>query len=168
MIGMSSGFSLSVLNYNLHLFGNTARYQLRGVPQETGFYFRDEERFSRIVERLRTSGADVIGLTEVWDDAMRVEMEAELRSEYPYSVASPAGRTPLRVVRRRGELFHQVALHVSPADLVVRNRFVSFRGSFGARTRAVAAFGTRLGRGWRRSGSLERGRWGLSAKTAVL
>jgi len=90
MIGLSSSSSLSVLNYNLHLFGNTARYSMRGALQETGFYFRDEERFPRIVERLRTSGADVIGLTEVWDDEMRVEMERELRSEYPYSVSSPA------------------------------------------------------------------------------
>lgn len=87
MIGMSSGFSLSVLNYNLHLFGNTARYQLRGVPQETGFYFRDEERFPRIVERLRTSGADVIGLTEVWDDAMR---------------RGDGGRAPFRISLQRG------------------------------------------------------------------
>jgi endonuclease/exonuclease/phosphatase family protein len=92
MIGSASGLSLSVLTYNLHLFGSTALYSHRGALQETGFYYRDEERFPKIVESLRTSGADVIGVSELWDDDMRAEMQAELRGEYPHSISSPSGR----------------------------------------------------------------------------
>jgi len=82
--------SLSVLTYNLHLFGSTALYPQGGTTQETGFYFRDDERLPQIIDGLRRTEADVVGLTEVWDDGMRVEIERSLKDLYPYSVASPA------------------------------------------------------------------------------
>jgi endonuclease/exonuclease/phosphatase family metal-dependent hydrolase len=88
MIGATRG--LTVLTYNLHLFGDTALYRHGGVQQETGFYYRDHERLPQIIAGLRRTEADVIGLTEVWDEGMRGEIEGSLKDLYPYRAASPA------------------------------------------------------------------------------
>lgn len=90
MMGSSQGFSLSVLEYNVHLFGRTALYTHGGAPQETGFYYRDEERLPQLIDGLKRSDADVIGLTEVWDEGMAREIRESLKGEYPYQAGSPA------------------------------------------------------------------------------
>ncbi|HSA59234.1 MAG TPA: endonuclease/exonuclease/phosphatase family protein [bacterium] len=98
MIGATRGLSLSVLTYNLHLFGDTALYRHGGVLQETGFYYKDHERLPQIIAGLRRTEADVIGLTEVWDEGMRGEIEGSLKDLYPYHVASPAAAGIGRVI----------------------------------------------------------------------
>jgi len=109
MIGLNPVLSQSASFWNIHLFGNTARYQHRGALQETGFYFRDEERLSPIINTLRRSDDDVIGVAEVWDDDMRVEIQASLKSEYPYAFASPAAPGIRKSIEDFAEQFPRLA-----------------------------------------------------------
>jgi len=90
MIGLNSAASQSASFWNVHLFGDTARYEIRGNLQETGFYFHDAARLPHIINTVRTSNDDVVGLAEVWDDAMRREIQESVRAEYPYAYASPS------------------------------------------------------------------------------
>lgn len=58
---------------------------------ETGLVYRDEERAAQIVDDLRVINADVVGLTEIWDDDLRRGIQTTLTDRYPYAHASPSG-----------------------------------------------------------------------------
>lgn len=60
--------------------------------RETGLVFNDAERAVEISDRIRTTGADVVGLTEVWDDELRQEIEGRLAGTYPFRAGSPSAR----------------------------------------------------------------------------
>jgi len=56
--------TITILGYNTHLFG------LYGDPFTRGSQYKDDERAKRICEALMKSNADVVVLSEVWDDKL--------------------------------------------------------------------------------------------------
>ncbi len=77
----------SFLTYNAHLFGRTGMVE----GEETGLVYLDEYRADQIIARLRDVQPDVIGLTEVWDEALAKRIVAGLEDIYPYQVGAPYG-----------------------------------------------------------------------------
>jgi hypothetical protein len=80
-----------VAAFNAHLFGETARYFVKGQCRGTPFYYRDRERLPQIISGLRDLRAHVVGLTEVWDEKMGWEIADSLSDIYPYAYVSPSG-----------------------------------------------------------------------------
>lgn len=59
--------------------------------EETVLYWKDKERVPAIIEKLESCGADLIGLTEVWDPQIMKSLIEGLKDVYPYHCASPTG-----------------------------------------------------------------------------
>lgn len=77
---------LKVLTYNTHLFGRTGMF----AGRETGLVFHDESRAEQIAARIRNESADIVGLTEVWDENLARGLVSELGDRYPYHLGTPA------------------------------------------------------------------------------
>ncbi|KYK37062.1 MAG: endonuclease/exonuclease/phosphatase family protein [Theionarchaea archaeon] len=73
---------LKFVTYNTHLFYHTA-------PGFFGEEYEDKERINGIIDHLRTSGADVVGLNEVWADSTKETFIQNLRIQFPYSYYNP-------------------------------------------------------------------------------
>ena len=87
-LGMAAATPITFLTYNVHLFGQTGMVGER----ETGLVFHDEHRAEQIAGQLRCLSSDVVGLTEVWDDRIRLDLESELADIYPYRLNSPSAQ----------------------------------------------------------------------------
>jgi len=78
---VSGPTELTVLTYNTHLFERTQPVMFK--PEKT--YYEDTMRRHRILERIRTSGADVVALQELWDYDMQSYFIKELHGTYPHA-----------------------------------------------------------------------------------
>ncbi|MEO1083305.1 MAG: endonuclease/exonuclease/phosphatase family protein [Acidobacteriota bacterium] len=67
--------SIHLLSYNTHLFGG-------GPLDDVLPIYRDSQRADLIVDQLERSGADVIGLSEVWTQTMAERITSRLRGRY--------------------------------------------------------------------------------------
>lgn len=76
--------SLSVLIYNTRDFSYTVASRL------VNSYAADDRR-PEIVKRIRLSGADIVGLSEVWFERNKAWYIQELQNDYPYSYTKPEG-----------------------------------------------------------------------------
>jgi exonuclease III len=74
-----SRISLSILVYNTHLFGETL------VTGAIGISHQDNRRAEIIATKINSSGADIVGLVEVWDDKVHDIIINAVRGVYPYS-----------------------------------------------------------------------------------
>jgi exonuclease III len=74
--------TVQTIQYNTHLFEGTAAAD-KPLPPPT--VYEDPERASAIIGKLLASGADVIGLEEVWANATKFQFINGLKSAYPYS-----------------------------------------------------------------------------------
>lgn len=74
-----------LLSYNTHLFHQT----VPGITQS----YDEERRIQGITGRVAASGADVVGLSEVWADAVKDSIAASLKAQYPYSFYHPNDET---------------------------------------------------------------------------
>jgi len=103
---------ITVVTYNTHLF--------KGSSSEVGFFFRnvtqnikhffsheglrctapivfdDDNRARLIADKIKTSGADIVGLQEVWSYRRQQWFCRELASVYPYSCYPTHPRLALR------------------------------------------------------------------------
>ncbi len=78
----------TVLAYNTHLFGDY------GVPFTNKSFYQDEERAKKICEALMKSNADIIVLSEVWDNDLARVIINKLKQKYPNHFR-PEGRAAL-------------------------------------------------------------------------
>ena len=69
--------NIKILSYNIRLY--------QGLPHQIVVGFKEKPRKRMIIEYLRNSDADVIGLQEVWADKQKVLFIEALKVEYPYS-----------------------------------------------------------------------------------
>ncbi|MEO7730771.1 MAG: endonuclease/exonuclease/phosphatase family protein [Kofleriaceae bacterium] len=74
--------SLQALQYNVHLFEGTV-VEAKPLPPPT--VYEDAERALAIIGELLASGADLIGLTEVWANATKLQFIDGLKSSYLHS-----------------------------------------------------------------------------------
>lgn len=72
--------TLKVLTYNTHLFGDEA---LNRAPQ-----FVDKRRARLFAKKIRNEDAEVIGLTEVWDEELAALLMRSVRDAFPFSYYS--------------------------------------------------------------------------------
>jgi endonuclease/exonuclease/phosphatase family metal-dependent hydrolase len=86
---------LRLLSYNTHLFGTT----LPGAIGLTDLYFQDSQRLDQIIERVRASDADIVGLCEVWPDEYKQQIIE--RAGYPYSFFTPEPNLLTMVTKAR-------------------------------------------------------------------
>ncbi|MGB0386138.1 MAG: endonuclease/exonuclease/phosphatase family protein [Ardenticatenaceae bacterium] len=68
--------TVRLLAYNTHLFGNAFPGNIE--------QYQDEWRATLIAEKLKNSGADFIGLSEVWDDDMAQLIITGVEEVYPH------------------------------------------------------------------------------------
>lgn len=87
---MNAVQTLSALTYNAHLFGRTATFAVDGVRRETNFYFHDAERLPQIIGAVRDLRPDLVGFTEIWDEAAGTRLRKELSEVYPYAAFAPS------------------------------------------------------------------------------
>lgn len=76
-----SNTKISIICYNTHLFGGMASWVSEG--------YADTVRSKKIVEYVKNSGADVVGLCEVWADSWKEEIANNSKPKYPYSFFKP-------------------------------------------------------------------------------
>ncbi len=76
-----SNAKISIICYNTHLFGGMASWVSEG--------YLDTARSAKIVEYVKNSGADVVGLCEVWADSWKEEIANNSKPKYPYSFFKP-------------------------------------------------------------------------------
>ena len=89
--------------YNAHLWGRTG---MDGETQ-THFVHRDFERAPLIGDMFKRSGADLIGITELFDESMARSMAASVSDVFPYHAMGPFHRGIPDVQRA-------VATHLTP------------------------------------------------------
>jgi endonuclease/exonuclease/phosphatase family metal-dependent hydrolase len=80
--------TLSVLGYNTHLFGNAISPALEKIIESLGLpplIYEDVQRSAAMVPYFQGSGANILGLTEVWDDDLASFFTLQLSATYPYS-----------------------------------------------------------------------------------
>lgn len=106
---------LTVLTYNAHLFGQTARFFANGSLRETNFYFHDADRVPQIAASVLETGADVVGFTEIWDDDARERLQRELRGRYPHSATSPSAPGIGRILQKTYENWPRLAPSIDGA-----------------------------------------------------
>ena len=75
-----------ILTYNTHLFGDPLAIEGIKFP-----VFEDAVRAERIAERIVENGADIVGLTEVWDDNLAKKIVDAVNPAYPNSWRPPNG-----------------------------------------------------------------------------
>ncbi len=71
---------VKVLTYNCHLFKGSTGGRL--FPKKV--LFEDDIRRGRLIELLRTSEADVVGLQEIWARDAQRKVKSELADRFPY------------------------------------------------------------------------------------
>lgn len=72
---------MNLLQYNTHLFLATLG--------EFGSVYEDEVRLSVIIDRINSSGADIVSLSEVWGDAVKKLIITKTVQSYPYAFYQP-------------------------------------------------------------------------------
>jgi exonuclease III len=75
--------SLSILAYNTHLFGESLATKLISAAKKPLFY-QDDRRAEIIATKINSSGADIVGLVEVWDDELARKIIKEVEVVYPH------------------------------------------------------------------------------------
>ena len=80
--------TLTLLSYNTHLFGEGLAFP--------SYY--DTRRTPHIAAALGSSGADVIGLSEVWDDDLADRICREVRSTHPHTYRPPFSVSGLKTL----------------------------------------------------------------------
>jgi endonuclease/exonuclease/phosphatase family metal-dependent hydrolase len=104
---LTNNLSLTALTYNARLWGRTGLVN----GETTRLYFEDHQRVERIADRLQETGADLIGLQEVFCPEMQDRLIERLRDRYPYHVRSPTYdgvEQSIRTVRRLWPRFGNV------------------------------------------------------------
>jgi len=71
--------TLTLLQYNTHLFLDSLAGDL-----DSKLLYEDETRLTEIVDRLRSSGADLVCLEEIWADKTKRHFTGQLGAEYPF------------------------------------------------------------------------------------
>ncbi|HSA60192.1 MAG TPA: endonuclease/exonuclease/phosphatase family protein [bacterium] len=112
---VEASVTITALTYNAHLFGQTARFFVNGSLRETDFYFHDAERVPQIGSSVLGTGADIVGLTEIWDDDTRERLLRELSGRYPYAATSPSAPGIGRLLERTYEGWPRLAPRIDGA-----------------------------------------------------
>lgn len=108
MTSLANTTAFTALTYNARLWGNTGL--VYGEP--TRLYLDDHRRVDRIADRLIETGADLVGLQEVFCPEMQSRLAKRLWSQYPYQAWSgtydgveQSIRTVRRLWPRFGDLY---------------------------------------------------------------
>ena len=88
---------LSILTYNTHLYSKAIKnstwagavVSLLGIQQIEQLYYLDEKRTQGIVNHINSCGADIVGLVEVWDDALAKDITNAVKDVYNFSYRPP-------------------------------------------------------------------------------
>jgi exonuclease III len=84
-------FCLSTLGYNTHLFGKNI------ISTIGGTFYQDDQRSQVIGAKINSSGADIVGLVEVWDNTLATNIINAVGGVYPYSYRPPVDNNILNL-----------------------------------------------------------------------
>jgi exonuclease III len=82
---------LSTLGYNTHLFGENL------ISKIGGTFYQDDLRSQIIQTKINSSGADTVGLVEVWSNTLATNIINGVREVYPYSYRPPVDTSILNL-----------------------------------------------------------------------
>jgi endonuclease/exonuclease/phosphatase family metal-dependent hydrolase len=75
---------LRVLTYNIHLIEDSAVATGAAIFGKKPVIFQDEARYNYMIGRIRTSGADIVAIQEVWSADNMERILRDLRGDYPF------------------------------------------------------------------------------------
>ena len=82
---------LRVLTFNAHLMAESNIVVGAWAKNKLPVTFNDEERYYEILNRIRSSGADIVALQEVWAEEWMEWFQRDLYHEYHMSIAGSGG-----------------------------------------------------------------------------
>ncbi len=88
--------TLSILGYNTHLFSKNL------ISKIGGTFYQDDQRSQIIGVKINSSGADIVGLVEVWDNTLATTIINAVRGVYQYSYGLPVDTKILLSMSRFG------------------------------------------------------------------